>query len=210
MRLTSQVIITSRFDETITDLKALAQERERFEVIRPDEGKTFQVKDAKRAIEKAYISSDVRKIVILVSEVFSDVVQNKLLKAIEEPPPGTEFILILPTKSTLLSTIRSRLPITVLEERDGREALTLDMERLDVRSVYAFVQEHKRIDAAAAKVFLEQIASAAIRSRRYRLDTRTLDHLRDSRLALDKGSPASFVLTGALLKLLARKKRERP
>ena len=210
MRLTSQVIITSRFEETIADLKGVAQEGEWFEVIRPDEGKTFQVKDAKHAIDKAYIRSDVRKIVILVAEVFSDVVQNKLLKAIEEPPPGTEFILITPTKSTLLPTIRSRLPITVLEEEDAREALSLDMDRLDVRSVYTFIQEHKRIDTVGAKRLLEQIATAAIRSRRYRLDERTLDHLRDSRLALDKGSPASFVLTGALLKLLARKKRERP
>jgi DNA polymerase-3 subunit delta' len=207
MHLQSQVIITAQFEETITQLRALATENERFEVIRPEEGKAFGVKDAKRAIEKAHITSYERKIVILMSDAFSDVVQNKLLKVFEEPPHNTEFILLLPTKSTLLSTIRSRLPVTVLDETDDREALNLDLRRLDVRSVYAFVQENKRTDSAKAKVLLEQIANAAIQTGSYRLDERTLDYLRDSRLALDKGSPPSFVLIGALLKLLAKKKK---
>jgi len=207
MRLTSQVIITSHFDETIAQLRTLANAQEQFEVIHADEGKAFQVKDAKRAIAKAYISRDVRTIIILVADAFSDVVQNKLLKAIEEPPPRTEFILMLPTKSTLLPTIRSRLPITVLDETDRREALPLDMARLNIQSVYNFVQEHKRTDGATAKILLEQIATAAMQSGQYRFDETTLDHLRDSRLALDKGSPPSFILIGALLKLLAHKKK---
>ena len=208
MRLVSQVIITSRFDETLARLQAQAHEGERFEVIRPEENKAFSVKDAKRAIDKAYLSSYERVIVVLIADVFSEVVQNKLLKAIEEPPPHTEFILMLPARATLLPTIRSRLPITVLDEEDEREALELDMERLDIHSVYDFIQKHKRIDNTQAKQLLEQITSAAIRTKHYRIDTRTLDHLRDSLLALDKGSPPSFVLSGVLLKLLAKKNKK--
>jgi DNA polymerase-3 subunit delta' len=207
MRLQSQVIITAQFDATIEQLRSLAQDHERFEVILPEEGKAFSVKDAARAIEKAHIASYERTIVILAAEVFSEVVQNKLLKAIEEPPPETEFILMLPSKSTLLPTIRSRLPVTILDEVDERMELELDIERLDVRSVYTFVQEHKRVTGTQAKKFLEQISIMAIRSGRYDLDERTFNVLRDSRLALDKGSPASFVLIGMLLKLLARKKK---
>ena len=207
MRLVSQVIITARFEETVAQLRGLAKEGERFEIIRSEENRAFSVKDAGRAIEKACLSSYERVIVILMADQFSDVVQNKLLKAIEEPPPNTDFILMLASKSTLLPTIRSRLPITVLDEHDEHEALGLEMGKLDVRSVYAFVQEHKRVDSTTAKSLLEQITSQAIFSGQYRLDERTLDHLRNSRLALDKGSPASFVLTGALLKLLAKKKK---
>ncbi len=205
MRLNSQVIVTGRFDETIIQLQGLANANERFEIIRAEEGKAFTLKDAQHAIDKAAIASYEPIIVILVADQFSEVVQNKLLKAIEEPPPNVEFILILSTKATLLPTIRSRLPITVLDEHDEREALGLDLRKLDVRSVYDFVQEHKRVDNAAAKTLLEQIASEALTSGAYRIDARTLDHLRDSRLALDKGSPASFVLTGVLLKLLAKR-----
>ncbi len=209
MQLTSQVIITSLFEETIDQLRSLAQENERFEVIRPDEGKSFQVKDAKLAIEKAYLSSYERKIMILISDVFSDVVQNKLLKVIEEPPQNTEFIIMLSSKSTLLPTITSRLPVVVLDEDDMTEPLELDMYKLDVRSVYDFVQRHIRVDNNKAKTLIEQISKAAIKSGHYNLDERTLDMFRDSRLALDKGSPSSFVLTGILLKLLARKKRSK-
>jgi DNA polymerase-3 subunit delta' len=204
MRLQSQVIITSRFDEVIQQLRALAHNNERFvPIVR--EG-NFVVDDAQEAIEKAYLASYERTIIILAAEHFSPVVQNKLLKIIEEPPPRTDFILMLPTKTTLLPTIRSRLPIVLADEtRPERDSIDLDMERLDLKAMYAFVQEHKRTDAATAKVLLEQIATEAIRSGRYDLDTRTLDLFRDSRLALDRGSPPPFVLTGVLLKLLARK-----
>ncbi len=207
MRLTSQVIIAAQWDEVIAQLRALATQGERFEVIRAEEGKAFSVKDAKRAVEKAYLSSYERVMVILVADQFSDVVQNTLLKAIEEPPPNTEFILILSSRSTLLPTVRSRLPITVLDEGETHDTLELAMDKLDIAGVYAFVQQHKRVDNARAKVLLEQIGRAAMFSGQYRLDARTLDHLRQSRLALDKGSPAPFVLTGVLLKLLAHKKK---
>jgi DNA polymerase-3 subunit delta' len=208
MQLISQVIITSLFEETIDQLRSLAQENERFEVIRPDEGKSFQVKDAKLAIEKAYIASYEKKIIVLISDTFSDVVQNKLLKVIEEPPENTEFVLMLSFKSTLLPTIISRLPVVVLDEDRDVEPLELDMNKLDVRSVYEFVQKHIRTDANKAKKLLEQIANAAVRSGQYRMDEKTLDLLKDSRLALDKGSPSSFILIGALLKLLAKKKKQ--
>jgi DNA polymerase-3 subunit delta' len=207
MQLKSQIIITSNADDAIAQLRTMGQSHERFEVIRPEEAKAFSVKDAARSIEKAHIASYENKYIILVADVLSEVVQNKLLKAIEEPPDRTDFILIVASKSTLLPTIRSRLPIVVMDEHEEREPLTLNMVKLDVRSAYAFVQEHKRIDSANAKVLLEEIANAAFASGQYRLDERTLDHLRDSRLALDKGSPPSFVLTGVLLKLLAKKKK---
>jgi DNA polymerase-3 subunit delta' len=207
MRLSSQVIITSHSEETLTQLQAEAKAGERFEIIRPEEAKSFSVKDARRAMEKAYLSSHERVIVVLVADAFSEVVQNKLLKALEEPPLNTEFVLILPARSTLLPTITSRLPVTVLDEKDEREALELDMRKLDVRSVYEFVKDHIRADNKKAKVLLEKIASSAIKSGQYNIDERTLDMFRDSRVVLDKGSPPSFVLTGILLKLLAKRVR---
>ncbi len=207
MRLGSQVIITSHFEETLAQLQDLAQENERFvPLIR--EG-NFLVEDARLAIEKAYLASYEKTIVVLAADVFSPVVQNKLLKVIEEPPPKTDFIFMLPSKATLLGTIRSRLPITILDETVEAEKLELDMERLDVRRVYDFVQKHKRIDGAGAKTLIESLVTAAIRSGRYDLDERTLELFHRSRQALDKGSPPSFVFIGVLLKLLARKKRER-
>jgi hypothetical protein len=95
----------------------------------------------------------------------------------------------------------------VLDEVSSAVELALDMKSLDIRAVYDFVQEHARISAPKAKVLLEQIGTAAIMSQRYNIDDKSLDLMRDAVKVLDRGSPPTFVLTGVLLKLLARKKR---
>jgi len=205
MRLQSQIIITTEFEGTITALRQLARDGEIFvPIVR--EG-NFLVDDVKLAIEKAYLASQERTMIILAADNFSEVVQNRLLKVIEEPPPNKEFILLFPSKSIILPTIRSRLPITVLDEISTVAVLELDMHNLDIRSVYDFVQEHARINAPKAKVLLEQIATAAMQSQRYNIDETTLNLIRDAVKVLDRGSPPTFVLTSVLLKLLARKKR---
>ncbi len=205
MRLQSQIIITTRIEETVATLRTLAQQHEQFvTIIR--EG-NFLVEDVKLAIEKAYLANQERTILILAADNFSEVVQNRLLKIIEEPPPNKEFILMFPSKAIILPTIRSRLPITVLDEVSSAEVLTLQMQSLDIRAVYDFVQEHARISASKAKILLEQIGAAAIMSQRYDMDEKSLDLMRDAVKVLDRGSPPAFVLTAVLLKLLARKKR---
>jgi len=205
MNLQSQVIITTHFEDTVSRLRALATDGEQFVTI-IKEG-NFLVEDAKLAIEKAYIASQNRIMIVLGADNYSAVVQNKLLKVIEEPPPNKEFILLFKSKSIILPTIKSRLPITILDEIVETKELSLDMHSLDIRMVYDFVQEHSRSDATTAKRLLEQISIEAISSQKYNLDESTLDLMRDAIKVLDRGSPPSFVLTGVLLKLLARKKR---
>ena len=205
MRLQSQIIITVHFEETIAKLRQLALNGEQFvPVVR--EG-NFLVEDVKYAIEKAYLASQEKTIIVLAADQFSEVVQNRLLKIIEEPPPNKEFILLFSSKAIILPTIRSRLPITVMSELSSVMELGLDMQGLDIRAVYDFVQENARISAPKAKGLLEQIGTMAIASRRYDMDEKTLDMMRDAIKVLDRGSPPAFVLTAVLLKLLARKKR---
>ena len=118
MRLISQVIITSEIESTIARLE-VSKTTERFvKIIKED---AFLVEDAKLAIEKAYMASEETTVIILAAKIFSPIVQNKLLKVIEEPPPKKEFIILTPSKSTILDTIRSRLPITVLSEEREEE-----------------------------------------------------------------------------------------
>jgi DNA polymerase-3 subunit delta' len=204
MRLVSQVIISSDIDDTVIQLEAL-QKNERFvKIIKED---TFLVEDAKLAIEKAYMASEETTIIVIAAKTFSPVVQNKLLKVIEEPPPKKEFILITPSKATILDTIRSRLPITVLSMDKEEEKLDLDLGQLSLATVYDFVQTHKRTDAKAMKELVERISKAAIYSQAYNLDEKTLTLFSNTFIALDVGSPPQFVLNTLLLKLLARKKR---
>lgn len=204
MRLVSQVIISSDIDDTVIRLEGLQQNEHFVKIIKDD---TFLVEDAKLAIEKAYMASEETTVIIIAAKTFSPVVQNKLLKVIEEPPPKKEFILITPSKATILDTIRSRLPIMVLSQDKEEEKLDLDLGQLSLATVYDFVQAHKRTDAKAMKVLVERISKAAIHSQAYNLDEKTLTLFSNAFIALDVGSPPQFVLNTLLLKLLARKKR---
>ena len=205
MTLTSQVIISANIEETIKQLEAL-QSSERIVKILEEE-KAFSVSDAQQVIEKAYMASEETTIIILAAKIFSPIVQNKLLKVIEEPPAKKEFILITPSKATILATIRSRLPITILSETKEGEKLELDLEQLSLSSVYEFIQLHKRTNAKAMTLIVEAIAKEAIISQSYNLDEKTLTLFSNTFVALDMGSPPQFVLNTLLLKLLARKKR---
>lgn len=204
MRLISQVLITSDIEGTLAKLDTSKTTERFFKIVKED---TFLVEDAKLAIEKAYIASEETTVIILAAKTFSPIVQNKLLKVIEEPPPKKEFIILTPSKAAILGTIRSRLPITVLSEEREDEVLGLELERLSLAAVYAFMQTHKRTDAQAMKLLIQRISKEAIFSQRYDLDEKTLKVFSNAFIALDVGSPPQFVLNALLLKLLARKKR---
>lgn len=205
MKLTSQVIVTSMIDETIVKLEAQRKNERIVKIL--EEEKAFSVEDAKLAIEKAYMASEETTIIILSAKMFSPLVQNKLLKVLEEPPKNKEFILITQSKSTILDTIRSRLPIRILKEGKEEEELALDLKQLSLSSVYAFVQIHTRTDVKIMKNLVERIVKEAMVSEKYDLDEKTLSLFSNTYIALDMGSPPQFVLNTLLLKLLARKKR---
>lgn len=203
--LKSQVIITASIEDTISQLQDIREEQ-RIVVIQED-NKAFSIDNAKEAIAKAYIASEVDTILILGAKVFSTVVQNKLLKIIEEPPSKTEFILVTNSKSTILPTIKSRLPVTVLSSVMLDDIDIPDVKTLNLATVYEFSQKHKREDAKSMKLIIQKLIKEAIKSNLYNLDKKSLDMFGDAYKALDLGSPAQFVLHTVLLKLLARKKR---
>ena len=156
MTLNSQVIITSQIDDTISELEALKTTERIVKIL--EEDKAFSVLNAKEAIEKAYMASEETTVIILTAKTFSPIVQNKLLKVIEEPPKNKEFILITQSKSTILDTIRSRLPITIRDEEKEEEILGLDVSQLSLSSVYEFIQTHKRTDAKTMQHIIESIS----------------------------------------------------
>jgi len=204
LALTSGVIITLDIAGTIERLEALRKGERIVKIVKEE---SFLVEDARLAIEKAYMASEELTVIILAAKLFSPVVQNKLLKVIEEPPANKAFIMITHSKATILPTIRSRMPVIVLDGAAEHEDMGLDLRTLSLQSVYAFVQEHKRTDGAKMRVLIEQIVKEAIRSRAYDLDEKSLALFSDAYRAIDMGSPPQFVLNTLLLKLLARKKR---
>lgn len=203
MQLISQLLISNNIEKSILALEALRTTQNIVKIVKEDR---FLVEDAKEVIEKAYFASEEMTVIILAAKVFSDVVQNKLLKIIEEPPKNKSFILLTETKSTILETIRSRLPVYTLLYDEEVKPLTLDISALSLATVYAFVQEHTRTESQEMKRLVQMISKEAMHSGKYRLDEKSLTLFAQCFQALDMGSPPSFVLNTLLLKLLARKK----
>lgn len=204
MTLNSQLLITSNIDIAIEKLEEIKQNEQFIKIINYD---NFLVEDTKFAIEKAYITSENKAIIILASNNFSDIVQNRMLKIIEEPPPNKEFIIITTSKSSILATIKSRLPIYTIKSKLEDEELELDFKNLNLEMVYNFLQKNKRINSIKAKNIVQQIIKEVIFSKSYYLDKGTLQLFDDLYQALDKGSPVPFILSTLMLKLLAKKKR---
>jgi len=210
MRLNSGIIITQQREKIISQLEA-ERTTELFTFIenRDEKGKIkeFLVEQAQEAINKAYIASENLNYIILVAPRFSEIAQNRLLKLLEEPPKNKAFILITESKSALLDTILSRMPVTILHDSEEEKPFSLDLENLNLAKVYEFIQENNRVSAVECKELVEKISLGAMKSGKFNLNKSTLEMFSNSIKALEVGSPSSFVLSGVLLKLLSVKKR---
>ena len=210
MTLASGIIITHQVDAILNELEA-KRTNELFTVIRSEDdkgkAKEFLVEHAQLTIQKAYIASSELNYIILIAPKFSDVSQNRLLKILEEPPRNKAFIIITESKSALLDTIQSRMPVTVLNERREEETFSLDLQNLNLAKVYEFIQANSRISSSECKVLVEKVSLSAMKSEKYNLDESTLQVFSNCIKALDVGSPTTFVLNTLFLKLLAKKKK---
>jgi DNA polymerase-3 subunit delta' len=198
LQLINQIIISRDFDRVINRLKELASDRVELEIFVKKES-NFLVKEVDEVIERAYLTSSKKSFLILGAEKFSEVIQNRLLKIIEEPPKNRGFIIITPKKSALLPTIKSRLPIINLEDSKEEIELDLNIENLTVKDIYNFIKSKRGISQQESSKIIEKIIKDVTLSKR--LDEETLKLFKDIRVALELGSPPDFLLTTLLLKL---------
>ncbi len=117
----------------------------------------FKVEHAKAVIAEAYISEENLKTIIIATKNFNIYSQNALLKILEEPPRNIEFIIIVPTKSLLLPTIRSRLPILKKQEHREKKEIDFSFAKLDNAMIFSFLKEHERAGRHEAKTMVEAL-----------------------------------------------------
>jgi DNA polymerase-3 subunit delta' len=117
----------------------------------------FLLEHAKAVVAESYISESSTKYIILAASEFHTVSQNSLLKVLEEPPRNIVYIIISPTKSNLLSTIRSRLPIIKGEKAELLYECELNIARLDYAAIFAFLKANARISRVDAKLMVEAL-----------------------------------------------------
>lgn len=118
---------------------------------------SFKIEHAKAVLAESYLSESSTKYIVIASYDITDIAQNSLLKLLEEPPKNIEFIIITSTKSSLLPTVRSRLPILKQTHSHRQKSLELNLLRLDYAEVFAFLKEHSRVKKEDAKVLVEAI-----------------------------------------------------
>ncbi|MPB73206.1 DNA polymerase III subunit delta' [Campylobacter fetus] len=133
----SKIIISSDFnsvkDELIRDVKS--------NFLRIFEYDNFLVDDAKEIINEAYIAEIEEKVIVIMAFKFGIEPQNALLKILEEPPKNSVFILVAPSKNSLLPTIRSRLMIENRKLNLQRVATGLNLKKLELKDIYNFIEQ---------------------------------------------------------------------
>ncbi len=123
----------------------------------------FLVEDAKEVIAEAYVSEEQSKYLIIGAYEYNIYSQNALLKILEEPPRNIVFILLTPTKSALLPTIRSRLPIQKKTAHKELPSLEIELAKVDLAQLFSFLQQYKSVSKTEAKELVEALYMTALR-----------------------------------------------
>lgn len=103
----------------------------------------LDIDTARSIIDESYIASEGTKTILIAALAFNIYAQNALLKVLEEPPQGIVFIIYAKMKFLLLPTIRSRLLILNHTKFQKLPPFALDIESLNLESVYRFLKERE-------------------------------------------------------------------
>ncbi|MDR1451074.1 MAG: hypothetical protein LBI57_01880 [Helicobacteraceae bacterium] len=157
----------------------------------------FSVAEARELIAAAYVSSDKEKFLIASAIGYNANAQNALLKLLEEPPRNITVYLLAAKKSTFLATVRSRLPLYVIDAPRAPSERLIDFANLDLQAIYEFVKVSGRLERDRAKRLVEEAFDyfTAIKPVKPRLRKRTLD-------AIDRGFKMLGLNSGAINAIL--------
>ena len=122
----------------------------------------FKVEHAQAVIKEAYIAESQTKALILCANAYNLYAQNALLKLLEEPPRNILFILITRSKNALLPTVRSRLPILHLQVPKAVPTLELDIARMDLDAIFAFLKQHANLKKEELKAMIQLLLQESL------------------------------------------------
>jgi DNA polymerase III subunit delta' len=100
----------------------------------------IRIEEARQLVERAYYSPSLgryRVIVVEDADRMAERTSNVLLKALEEPPERTIWVLCAPSDADLLPTIRSRVRTVRLREPDVSDVARLIAQRTGVDTAVA-------------------------------------------------------------------------
>jgi DNA polymerase-3 subunit delta' len=162
----------------------------------------FKLEHAKAVVAEAYISESQTKYIVFGANSFTQEAQNSLLKVLEEPPRNIEFIIITPSKSNLLPTVRSRLPIIKGEKIKSETNCDINLSHLDYTEVFKFLKENSRVTKAEAKELVRSLYYRAIEVDNLQLSEKQLDNFDKAYRLLELNSRPQSVLAMLIMSFL--------
>jgi DNA polymerase-3 subunit delta' len=204
---TSSILVVNDITTTTSELvKVLPLHSTR--IIRNEQSinDEFQIAQSNLTIKEAYIASNATKYILLCGATFRKEAQNALLKVLEEPPLNIVFILVTTSKSSLLPTIISRLPLKYLKTKMITPSCELDIATLDLKQVYLFLKENQKISKQEAKQFIESLL-IKINTQKIKLSHKELESFSTSIKLLELNSRPINILTTILLTLIHSKNK---
>jgi len=186
----SQIILSNEFESLFEKLKIQLQPNRIVGFLEDN----FKLEHAKAVVNEAYISESMVKYIVLAGNSFTTEAQNSLLKVLEEPPKNIEFIIISPTKSNLLPTIRSRLPITKGQKHSHTIKCDLNLARLDYHEVFLFLKQNAKVKKNEAKELVQSLYFRATEIDRLILNKTQLENFDKAYRLLELNSRPQSVL----------------
>jgi len=197
----SHILISSDIEREVSRLSDELKPNRVVTFIRDD----FKIEDAKAVVAEAYISESQVKYIILGASSFNSVSQNSLLKVLEEPPRNIEFIIISSTKSNLLPTVRSRLPLLKGITTHKEYSIELNLARVDYGEVFKFLKDNARIKKSEAKELVEAIYFRATVTDMLILSAQQLENFDKAYRLLELNSRPQSVLCMILMSFVGEK-----
>lgn len=201
----SQILIVDEIEESIDYLKNILPKHS-VKIIKNETSNDFLIAQSNQVIKEAYITSENKKFIVLAGENFRNEAQNSLLKILEEPPKNVIFFIVTNSKSSLLPTIHSRLPLKSLRKHKKLTRCEFDLKRLDLKDIYIFLKEKQKISKIEAKEFIESLLFTLFEDN-ISLSKKELELFSKSIKLIELNSKPINVLTTLLLALLHKDKR---
>ncbi|WP_461715124.1 DNA polymerase III subunit delta' [Thiomicrolovo sp. ZZH C-3] len=199
----SHIILAEEIEERFEAFKKAVHPSRVVGFVRDD----FLIEDAKAVIAEAYISEASLKYVVLAAKQFNVYSQNALLKLLEEPPNNIALVIIAPSKSVLLPTVRSRLPILNELSGEAPQGVELTLGSLDLGALYGFVTSVGRLDRHESKALIEKLFYQASVVEKLSLSTEQLDAFERAFRLLEVNARLQNVLLTVLMPFLPEQRR---
>ena len=195
----SHIIISDSIEEEVEKLRQRLYPERVVTFYKED----FLIDDARESIREAYIAEAKVKTIILAGKTFNEASQNALLKVLEEPPRNIVFVIIAESKSSLLPTVRSRLPLISVAKKKEPMQVELSLKRLELSSLFDFVKEHERTSKHESRELIEALYNKAIEEG-LMLNTQQLQSFETAYKLIGLNARMNSVLSMLLMKFIRK------